>query len=438
MAYLHARSGIARSGVTYCGWTPPVMRVYIAGTNRSTNVALGEARVTVSSDRPATFAFTVDGITPAVGSDVKLTYATPNDYWFAGTLLQIQAAPEGVKSASLRWHCTAVGYEWLMDRYDLVRAQYVSRGVSTIVGDILATYTNGSFRVGYCPSSLGNLTMEFTFEPVSRCLERIAKAVGATWEITPDRCVNVFVTYPDAASATVGNSTVQAKTFRYMQDLTQVRTRVLYAGHGTTTTAACSASATTIDVADTGIFSSSGGSALSGRTLLTYTSTSTASGPGQLTGVTGIDFDIAENDPLDIIVEDTDSAADTALATLLGGGLSGQATAFLQDGRLSQGEAETRATQDLATFGGSLEEVSFTYVRPLRHLRPGRTLTLNITSPLTVSGAFTIQAVEIVPYGRTGEAFTNVFQTVSLSPYLRSLTTLLSKSAGTANTLGVV
>jgi len=433
MAYLQARSGIARSGVTYCGWTPPVMRVYIAGTNRSANVS-SEATLTLSADAPATFSFMVEGITPAVGSDVLLTYTTPNEYWFAGTLLQVKAAPEGVTSASLRWHCTAVGYEWLLDRYDVIRAQYRSTGVGTIVADILSQFTDGGFRLGYCPMSLGNLDMDFTFETVYRALVRVATAVGARVEITPNRRVNIFTTYPDAATATVTNAKVQAPTFSYTQDLTQVRTRVLYQGMGTTAIMTVGAGSTTIDVADTGPFSSSGGYAVSGRNLITYTGISVGSAAGQLTGVTGIDFDITEGDPVDVLAIETDSAADTALAALLGGSLSGQATAYLQDGRLSLTEASARAQQDLATFGGALEDVSFTYVTPVRHLKVGRTLTLNVTSPLTVSGDFTIRAIQVSPYGRVDGSFAQVFQHVSLSPYLRSLSTLLVQ-AGAGKTI---
>lgn len=430
MAYLHARSGIARSGVTYAGWTPPKIQIGIAGTNRSTNVLSEDCTLTIPSDSPATLNFTVKNLTPTVGSDVKFTYATPNDYWFGGTLLVKRQRPVNNATSGLLWDCTAVGYEWLLDRYDVVRARYRSTGVGTIAADILSQFTDGGFRVGYCPSDLGNIDMDFTFETVYRALVRVATAVGAKVEITPDRIVNIYSTYPDAAYATVTGTAIQRESFQYTQDLTQVRTRVLYRGRGTTAAAAGDAGATTLSVTDTGPFSMSGGFAASGQNLITYTSTSVGSGEGALTGVTGIDYDITEGDAVDVLVIATDSSAQTALATLLGGGLSGQATAYLEDGRLSQAEATVRGVADLATFGGALDEVRFAYKAVQRHLKVGRTLTLNIASPISVSGDFTIQVVQVQPYGRVGESFTQVFQHVSLSPYLRSLTTLLSKTTG--------
>lgn len=420
MAYLHSRSGIARSGVTHCGWTPPAFRVYIDGTDRTSNVLLETCSITVTADQPATFAFTVKNITPNFGNDVKVAFAAPNDYWFAGTLLQMQI--QYLDATNVLYNCLATGYEWLLDRYDRVMAQYTNRAVNHIVADILARFTDGGaqdFRVGYCPSSLGNLTMNFTYETVLGALKRIAKATGAQLDIAFDRAVNVYLTYPDAAYATLTNSLILLETVRVDYDLSQVRTRVLMQGRGSTATEAREVGATTLAVADTQPFSASGGSAVIGRNQITYTGLTTNSGAGLLTGVTGLDYDIAQDEAVDVLAIATDGGLNALLAILLGGSLSGQATHYLQDGRLSLSEATARAAADLDNYGEVLTLCSFTYRNYVRHLKVGRQL----ASTTPVNGTFVIRSIQIQPYGNI--ANTEFLQHVSMGPRTIQLADIL-------------
>ncbi len=442
MAYYQARSGVCRSGVTYCGWTPPAIGFKIAGTDRIANVVNdGSFVLTLKADgTPAMLTFTLKNLTPSIGQDVAVLYAGPNEYLFGGTLLQAEAAPQAADSASVLWHCTAVGYQWLLDRYDRVLNRYQSTGVGTMVADILARYTDGSFRVGYIPSSLGNLDMDFTFETVTGALNRIAKAVHAFWSVQPfdgtSRIVDLYDTYPETALATVTESLVTLGSFAYRTDLTQVRTRTIFQGSGSTVTLATAGGSSTIPVDDFSAFSSSGGTAISGRSLITYTGTTTGLSIitntilQYLTGVSGLLDDLAQGDPIDIIVTSVDAAATTALATRLGGGLSGQATNYLSDGRLSATEAANRGATDLAIFDAPLEELGWTYKAVNRGLRVGRSVTVSITNPVAVSGSFLIQVVTWKPYGVLGGTNQELLQTVAASRYVRSMTDLLSQLPG--------
>lgn len=434
MAYLQARAGIARSGVTHTGWTPPNVVCKIAGTDRTgsiLNTAESPWAITLRADgTPSTFQFVTKDFTPTVGQAVTITYATPTDYLFTGVILQRQATPISPSSAALHWVCTAIDDRWLMDRYDRVLESYLSRGVGSIVADILARFTDGGFRVGYCPSSLGTLTIELTRETVSGAIERIARAVGAVWRVT-NRVVDVYVTYPEAALATVTQAEILAGSFTYQDDLTQVRTRAVFAGRGSTTTSAVAAGASTIPVADLSPFSASGGDIVSGTVEATYTGVApTGDGSGTLTGCTGITHDLASGVEVSIFVDQTDAAAAAALATTLGGGLSGQATNTLQDGRLSISEATARATGDVSVFGGALTDVTFTYGRPVRHLTAGRTLTLAVTAPLSLSGNHTVQSITITRRGAMGGVNIEVNQRVQFGQFSRTITDLLRQLRG--------
>jgi hypothetical protein len=429
MAYLQARAGIARSGVTYAGWTPPSVKCTINGTDRTSVVLRENWKLTMRADgAPATFEFQTKTITPVLGQDVRVYFATPNDYLFAGTLLQRQSEPQADTSTLLKWQCTAVDYQWLLNRYDQVLRKYVNRGVGTIAADLLASYTNGGFRVGYCPSSLGNLDMTFRFDTVWGALQRLAKAVDAFLELTPERIVNIYQTYPEAALATVTQATVLQKSGLFADDLTQVRTRTIFEGIASQATAAVNAGASTIPVADLSPFSASGGTVRHDVSLITYSGIDTAS--RALTGCSGILDDIAVNDEIAVIATDVDASATTALATTLGGGLSGQATHYLKDGRLSLAEATARAAADTSRLGGALQDTSFTYKTPQRYVRAGRSVTLNITAPLTLSGTGTLQVVTLEPYGAIGGTLFEARQKVHVSTFTRTLTDLLKQLPG--------
>jgi hypothetical protein len=432
MAYYQARSGVCRSGVTYCGWTPPSITFKINGTDRTANILTDGFRLnTTAGGTPATLTFTLKNLTPTVGQDVQLLYATPNDYLFGGTLLQAEAVTH---SGVLQWHCTAVGYQWLLDRYALVTGRYLSTSVGTVAADILSRYTDGAFRIGYAPESLGTITMDFTFSTVTQALNRIAKAVNAFWKVGPfdgtSRIIDIYQTYPEQAPTTVTDAMIRVEDFSYATDLSQVRTRVLFEGYGTTASLQTGIASIEIDVDDTTPFSTTGGTVRAGFNICTYTGKSTNSGPGALTGVSGNVYDIAQGDPVNILVETIDSGDQALLATRLGGGLSGQATNYLQDGRISLSEATDRGVTDLSVFGVSQEKAQWTYVTPQRYVRVGQTFTLNLSSKVTVSGSFLAQSVTIVPYSIFGGQFVKIAQTVSAAKYVRSVMDLLSQLPG--------
>jgi hypothetical protein len=192
--------------------------------------------------------------------------------------------------------------------------------------------------------------------------------------------------------------------------------------------AAVHAGASTIPVSDLSPFSASGGTVRHDVSLITYSGIDTAS--STLTGCSGILDDIAVNDEIAVIATDVDASATTALATTLGGGLSGQATHYLKDGRLSLAEATARAAADTSRLGGALQETSFTYKTPQRYVRAGRSVTLNITAPLTLSGTGTLQVVTLEPYGAIGGTLFEARQKVHVSTFTRTLTDLLKQLPG--------
>ncbi len=422
MAYLQARSGIARAGVTYVGVSWPTCVVYINSTAR--RVMRRDFKITQRADgSPDVFEFWIrDSIyTPVVGNDIKVTYATPNDYLFGGTLTARTIQPMRPGTTHLVWHCVAIGYRWLMDRYEVALAQYYNRGYREIVSDLLARYTDGGFRVGYIPSAFGNITIGFDLEPLSDCLDRLAKSQNALWEVTAERIVNMYTSYPDAALPTITQA--NASRFGYTEDLSQIRTRVRVRGIGTAADGRTASGATILAVEDTSVFPAIG-TVQAGTNIVSYTSLSTSSGPGNLLGCAGIVIDIESGTPVNLLVTAIDAAKQASLATRLGGGLSGQATHVISEDATSS-EATNRATSDLGTFGTPLPDVNFS--TKFRYLKPGRPVTISVTDPASISETLTIQEVTITPSGMVQGAIVDVWRHALASRYVRQVVPVLQQ-----------
>lgn len=397
MAYLQARANIARAGVTYGGWAPSDFTFTVGGTERTPLVRgfMIEERL---DDTPGVCTFEAQGYTPTCGQTVTFAWTTPDAYWFAGTLVrrQMRLDPNEIPI----WKCTALDYTWLLNRYSKVTAQYRNLGINSILARVLTDFTNGGFLVGYCPSSLGTLdAFDCEDEDVSAVLSRLAAAANAYWYIDPWKRVYLAATFPYGNSLTITESNV-FRNVEYDEDLTQLRNATIVYGRQTQTTALVSGGATTVSVEDTRGFSPTGGTARAGQNVITYTGLSANSGPGTLTGCTGIVYEIAQGDPVTLRRRTDDVTAQTALATTLGGGLSGIVVHVINNSLLNDSEADLVADTDVAAFKDVPNGIAFDITD--RETAIGKIVTVSVTNPITISDTFRVQSVSIVPHVHGG------------------------------------
>lgn len=432
----YARSGF-HSGETASGYFDESFSVHVAGTNRTAKCEFDSLQITeTDDDAPNTLDGNVHGFTPSEFQEIKVfnggvDVGVP---LFIGNLLNV-AGDSSRKADRVQFPVHAVDPRWLIDRYALVTKHYASVGVGSIVADILANYTNGGFTLGYVPMTLGNPDITFTAERVSSCLARLAKAVGATARVYYTKRVSIAITHDDEGnSLSLTDSSLEHWGVRSAADGTQIRTRVIYEGGGSNATATMPALGTTIDVEETGWYSASGGTVRAGLNFVTYTGVSTASGPGTLTGCSGIAHDIPQGEPVNVYVQADDSAAQTALAALLGGGLSGIAVHYLTDGRLSADECQKRADAALDTYTVALKTIQYTTTNA--YTRAGRSVTVNITKPQTINTTLAIQTMTLkgrhMAHNVTNLEFDRV---VTAAPRARQLHDVIA--TGIAGTGGV-
>jgi hypothetical protein len=191
-----------------------------------------------------------------------------------------------------------------------------------------------------------------------------------------------------------------------------------------TTSGSTSTGATSITLVATTAFISTGGWAQIGDMTFRYTgktvSTLTgipATGIGSITGAVpsgtlvqalialigiptsgagSIQYSITTGDEVQLLVQVDDVSAQTTLAGLIGG--DGIQETYVQDRRMSYTEARARATALLAQRGVVDTELRFT-TRDL-HAKSGRTQSVNVSAPMSVSGDFIIQQSTLTAFPR--------------------------------------
>lgn len=395
MAYYHARANVCRAGVTYAGLAHHPFKAVIGSTDRTNAILYDSFTVTTALDgSPSTCAFTVQGFTPTKGNDVILTLG--GELIWAGTLTEVRVQAQKFVSGAVYYACQAIDWTWLMDRFARVNLRFeAGMAVNQAVATILRDFTDGGFARGYVPIDLPTVgPMVFEGETVSGAIRRIASAAGAYVRVRPQKRVDVFDVLPDSNALSLGNSS-PIRDVVYEESLSQVRTRTFYVGGGGSATANVTYTATEIPVDECGWYT--GTQAFANGDVFTYAGRTASSGPGSLTGVSGLAVDIPQGTVVSVLAQADDATAQTALATVLGGGRSGIAVGWFADGRLSQGEVNQRAAADVAAFKNAIPALSYTVAQ--RYHEPGKTVDVSTTDPVTIADTFRIQQVVMRPYG---------------------------------------
>lgn len=418
----YARSGF-HSGEARSGDFDEAFTVTIAGVDRTRQTKFESVDITeLVGPAPNECALDVHAFTPSSLQEIKF-YNGGVDVGvplFCGHIQVVDQDGSFNKDHPI-FHLTATDYVWLLDRYALVTKTYRNQGVSTIVGDIIATYTNGGFVPGYLPQSLGDIgEISFTQVRVSEALRRLAQACNGSLRIDYKKSISILDgTAIDAVnSIDISDSSRDVWNFRYKTDPSQWRTRVIWEGGGSTTTALVSPNATSVAVDEIGWYSRSGGTVRAGTVIFTYTGRSADSGPGSLTGCSGITDFVAQGENVYVMVQVDDTGAQATLAAILGGGASGIAVQYNADNRLGLSEITLRATTDLQKYSAAQQVV--TYTTSNAYTSVGRPVTVAVTIPTTINATLSIQQQRLYGHFRANAGMPSLQRDVTIAPILRS------------------
>ena len=392
-AEIEARLNVFRLGQTRLGFMDPTLRVTIGGSERQTSIDKSSLRITKLVEGPSTATFTMFANKPQEGQEVKIGIGSISNLVFAGHITAVKSRADGL-STNVRYAVSCQDHTWLLDRL-MVMASYHVDTVESIIARILSVYTSG-FTMDHVDRGLGRLEdgMTFTMETVSGCLRRLATEVGAHWYVDPYKDIHFFSAdrVPNPHDLTTSYKDFENVT--YEVDLSQIRTRVLVEGSGTTTTAAYTLDSVVLNVEDNSMFYIGGGLARIGDyRFLIYTTTvgstqlsiTPASG-GDLLGDYGT-FPIGT--PVNLWTVEEDTAAQAVLAALEGG--NGLHEHYVQDRRLGLRGSIDRAQADLTKYKSPIERITYRTHDP--NTRPGARITVSLSAPTTISGTFVIQRV---------------------------------------------
>lgn len=426
-----ARSNVAHSGNVHSGDFVQSFAVTVAGTDRTTKIWSDDTTITdILGSEPTVMEGVARGFALSEGQEVKV-YNGGVDVgvpYFCGHVVRVQpASPRKVDQVAYTF--TARDYTWFMDQRSRVTGYYDNIGANTLVRQLLASYAPTGFAGGYLPSTLGTITaISFENELLSEAITRIASQVsgGAFWSVEGDKTVSMWLASEEnprwaGTSLSVTDSTDQREP-EYEVDISQIATRVIWEGGGGQTTAQVDAGSTTVTVNEIGWYSSSGGTVRGGPVIFTYTGVSAASGPGDLTGCSGITRDIAQGQSIYVRAQADDSAAQTALASLMGG--DGIALAFYSDNRLSLAECTNRATADLSSVSSAVRSYRYATDDQVNTVS-GKSVSVNVTKPATVNTSLRVQQVVIKKRSTVSGSTVGLERFVTCSPVRVTLSDLL-------------
>lgn len=328
------------------------------------------------------------------------------------------------------WQLDCQDYTWLLNRYRRVRGTYTGCGVNTTLRRILAEFSDGGFRVGYCPQSLGDVR-DLVLDDVSMtdALDRLAESCDAFWDVDPDKRVHIFQD-PDHLSTDSVALSAALKNFSspsYTRDGVQMATRVVCHGASRAVAALTAAGSTTLVLDDVAPFAgaaSSAGDAFVSGIAFSYTGVDVVA--KTLTGVTGLTGDAVEGAQVFVRAVVDDATAQSDLSTLLGGA-SGVAELLIGGEGLSRDEAVAAATAILERRKATFTSLSYdTYDQQHTHAQntvPGQMVSVSLTSPLTVSASLRVQEIKLsTRVGMTLSGASLQFnRRVTLAPYFRGL-----------------
>lgn len=424
-----ARSGVARSGDTYSGDSSlEPLAITLGGTTATTRFEDLEITLTLGAAATAAGRHTTSSIAAGQSLEVWRGGVSVGFPLFGGTV--VQASPASARfSEPIRVPFVATDWRWLLDTSTRVTTRFQGIGVNVAVRALLTTYAPAGFTAGYLPSTLGNIgEMQFTDERLSVALTRIANQVdgGAFWGVDAQKRVSMWLASEDpphlAGQTLAVTDGTSHRSPTVDLDLTNIRTRVICEGGGAQTSSLAPANTTAVAVDETGWYDTAGGGARAAQVTFTYASTSPAAGPGWLTGCTGITEDIPQGETVYVREQADDSAAQTALASLIGG--SGIAVHLVKDGRINAASAAQRATADLTFYDDVVRGLAYEVDESV-YVVPGRTVAVSITRPAVVQQTARIQRVTIRKWGQVTATSTVLVRRVETEPTQITLAQIL-------------
>jgi len=250
---------------------PRGAEIYIGGVMRSEDVRLGTISIRDAlNDLPNTCTFVCDGSAPLTGQDLYITYPGLLRPLFAGVLERVEHTYEGERPALTAWRVTAQDYTRSLTR-TTINKFYPEQSATAIAIDLVAGtgITTEAVQAGL-PVVVGGI--EFLDQSPRAALTKLMQRIGGYWYVDYTKVLHAFTaetTLPPDPLVPGLASLMNDPPVTYDEDATQIRTRVIVTGGGSTTLVPVAAGATFFPLEDVSMFDDSG-EARSGVHRFTY------------------------------------------------------------------------------------------------------------------------------------------------------------------------
>lgn len=378
-ALMYARSGIMRSGASRSGYYQSYLIVRVGGVDRSAKVEKGTLSIDYARGQQTdTGSMSVFGFDPSPGQTVIVADGALDNRVFGGTIQTTHQDQEFGKATSKKlWGVTLTDWTWMLNRRRVIKQYPAGMPANLAAADLITSYGSG-FSIAKIRSGAPALTGPLSFRgtPLGEAVAQLADAVNWLCYTDPDQVVHFASMETDQAPTALQVGTYTYDNLELLFDVSQIRTRMYGVGGGAQTTAPVPASSTSIPVNECGWYSATGGFILAGSNIITYTGVSTSSGEGNVTGCSGVVYDILQGDTCNVFVQVDDVPAQTALAALVGG--DGIRDGWLEDGNWSLATVTQQANASIAAFKN--QDVRGSYDTYDRFTGVGKQVTINLPS----------------------------------------------------------
>lgn len=275
-ALMYAIGGTMRGGASRGGYLPGTAFVTFDGVTRRNDARKADLRISDALNHTANRCFlTVDGAAPTKGDEVIIRLGSPLRLTpiFAGHALTTTQVAELEVPAHKAWKLDCEDYTWNFNSRKVTARYVAGTAISTIASVLIATYAPG-FSSAAIASGLGTLAEDLTFTDadLADCFTELVRRGGlGGWKVDYNKVVHLFITSTLQAPTTLTLSHDSLTGFTFTEDLSNVITRALGYGGGSSTLVGRLLSDTIIPVEDATWYLDAGGIVVSGPQYITYT-----------------------------------------------------------------------------------------------------------------------------------------------------------------------
>lgn len=226
------------------------------------------------NELPNTLAFVCFGFVPQINQIVRLFVGAQKE--FEGTVTGVTEHHDRLSDRT-EYSVSCTDYTWAFDAalitaaYDSQSGTAIAQGIVDVVNE---TSTAGFTKVNIVAGLPTVASIQFKMVKPSSALRQLCDAIGGDAYVDYDKDVHVFLTETDVVPEPVSVLTTKWRNFRFRSSIDDTKNVIQVEGNGSVVSAAVATGATTIPIDSDADFSASGGQAVQGNQILTYTALS--------------------------------------------------------------------------------------------------------------------------------------------------------------------